>query len=179
MTSGRDLTRYSGQSCSTAPPRSATVSSRCWSMVPMAPSRTRTRVARASKSAFWRSANEVMGFWCRPVSFYSLAWAGDGFKTAGLQNRSLADSCTRRGKFCWPKESMPKRAEVQLPALSHIKCLGDREVGRHVVHLPEPRKTIRHRAQIVTVGEAFVADLVVVEPVIVSLIRSQVRKTQK
>src|SRR6185312_8930882 len=58
ITSGRVLFRYSLQPSSAAPPKSAAVRWRAWSMVPMAPSSTRIRVARASARACRRSSGE-------------------------------------------------------------------------------------------------------------------------
>src|ERR1022692_2721502 len=59
-TSGRVFTRISLQPSSTGPPKSAAVSCRCCSMVPMAPSITRMRLSSASSRASRRSSLVVM-----------------------------------------------------------------------------------------------------------------------
>src|SRR5712664_720663 len=60
-TSGRVRTRFSLQPSRKAPPKSSAVRLRCWSMVPMAPSSTRMRCDKRSRSTLADSVRLRMG----------------------------------------------------------------------------------------------------------------------
>src|ERR1017187_407817 len=116
MTSGRVSTRFSLQPSRAGPPKSSAVRSRCWIIVPIAPSSTRIR---SSSNDFSRV---VLSFRSPIVVTYVISLPESGKTKTAIrisEARSIARSVFVRGPFAArtsPKADCLEQATVGAPA---------------------------------------------------------------